>query len=102
MITMKTIIPACLLLTIRITGLAQQRSYVIHKDTINLKGRIFEANGKPSVGSLIFSRQLDLQYNKYPISAVTDSNGNFALNGAKPNDTLFIKDPNYELSSVYS
>jgi len=84
------------------SGLAQRGSFIVRKDTINLRGRIYEANGSPSAGSMISSKQLDLQYNRYPISARTDSTGYFELKGARPNDTLLIKDPNYELSSVYS
>ncbi|WP_183578961.1 energy transducer TonB [Mucilaginibacter sp. X5P1] len=75
---------------------AQQKPQrIISKDTINLRGTIYNAAGKPAGDILIESRQLDLQYNKYPIRAITDSTGHFEMKGVKPQDTLTIEDFNY-------
>lgn len=60
----------------------------VYKDTINIRGYIYDYTGKPVSKLLITSKQWDLQYNRYRISSVTDSTGYFELKGAKPNDTL--------------
>ena len=64
----------------------------VNKDTINIRGYIYNYVGKPVNKLLITSKQWDLEYNKYRISSVTDSSGYFELKGAKPNDTLTTED----------
>jgi len=71
---------------------AQNGSHIIHKDTINLRGFIYNADGKPAIYKIIESKQLNLRYADSPIGAQTDSNGYFDLKGAKPNDTLTIRE----------
>jgi len=68
---------------------------IITRDTINLKGFVYNNEGKPAASFFIQSRQRDLKYNQYYIIARTDTNGYFELKGAKPNDTLRIMDSRY-------
>lgn len=72
-----------------------QQDTVIRKDTINLRGVVYTANSTPAAGIIIAGRQLDLKYNKLSMFALTDENGYFELEGAKPYDTLTINDPLY-------
>lgn len=62
----------------------------VSKDTINIKGRLFDAFGTPVRGFQIMSRNKEYVYDGYYNYALTDSAGNFTLNGALSNDTLSI------------
>jgi TonB family protein len=62
--------------------------HTVYKDTINIRGYVYDNTGKPVNKLLITSKQWDLEYNRYRISSSTDSTGYFELMGAKPNDTL--------------
>ncbi len=68
---------------------------IITRDTINLRGFVYNNEGKPAASFFIQSRQLDLKYNQYFIIARTETNGYFELKGARPNDTLRIMDSRY-------
>jgi TonB family protein len=74
-----------------ILGLAQNKTspQIIYKDTINLKGYVYNADGKPAK-ALINSRSKDLKSNTNFLFAITDSTGYFEINGAYTNDTLDI------------
>jgi TonB family protein len=74
-----------------VSGFAQQRQ--ISKDTINLRGIVYNAYGIPVPRISISSKQLDLKYNLYNVYAFTDSAGYFELKGAMPQDTLMITHP---------
>jgi TonB family protein len=88
---MKKLIFICIFLFVAGGLFAQQdQSYIIHKDTINLRGFIYEANGKPSIGRIVHSKQRDLKYNYFQIWTQTDSSGFFIMKGAKSVDTLTI------------
>jgi TonB family protein len=79
----------CLFLTCSAANLfAQQQPKVIYRDTINLRGYIFNDQGKPMKYLYIESTQLDPQYNLFKVGAYTDTSGFFELKGAKFNDTL--------------
>lgn len=74
---------------------AQQKAKTLAIDTINLRGIVYHVNGKPAAGIILMSKQKDLKYYTYAISAKTDSNGYFELKGAKPNDTVSIRSLSY-------
>jgi TonB family protein len=84
---------ALMLLSVRV--FAQDETTVIRKDTINLRGIIYQSDGRPAKNIQIMSRQFDLQYDSYPITTTTDTSGCFVLKGAKPNDTLTVLDGGY-------
>lgn len=94
------ILVTCLLCFVVNFLFAQQKQDVIQKDTINIHGYVYDHNGKPAVGALIESRQLDLVYNRFRIAARTDSNGFFKLNGAKRMDTLSISTKLFPMSGI--
>ncbi|MFI5159319.1 MAG: energy transducer TonB [Sphingobacteriales bacterium] len=88
---MLKIVFSCPLLVFSISVFAQSTtSTIIVRDTINLRGIVYHSDGKPASPALILAKSLDLKYNKYPISAMTDSNGYFNINGIKQTDTLTI------------
>jgi TonB family protein len=83
----------CLVLTFAFTNLfAQEKAIVISRDTIHLRGYIFDQRGKPIKHLGIESTQLDTDYNEFKVGCYTDTNGYFELKGAKFNDTLTIKE----------
>lgn len=85
------IIFSCLFLGFSVSLFAQSGApATIIRDTINLRGIIYRSDGKPASPVLIRATSLDLKYNQYPISAMTDSNGCFKLDGIKYTDTLTI------------
>jgi TonB family protein len=94
---MKSTILAALSIFLTLQLFAKPKDTVIvTRDTINLKGFVYNNAGKPAASLLIESRQRDLKYKyNYFIIARTDSNGYFELKGAKPNDTLRIMDIRY-------
>jgi TonB family protein len=59
---------------------------IIRKDTINIRGVIYDSFNQLVKRQLIYTRLNGL----YPVSDITDDNGNFKLNGASPKDTLII------------
>jgi len=63
---------------------------VIKRDTINLRGYIYDEYGNPIKFVHIQSTQMDVQYNHYKVNCWTDTSGYFELKGAKFNDTLTI------------
>jgi len=65
-------------------------SATIIRDTINLRGIIYRSDGKPASPVFIWTKSLDLKYNRYPIGAMTDSNGFFKLDGISHTDTFTI------------
>jgi TonB family protein len=89
---MRLLLTCCLLLLSIFLFAQKEDTHIIHKDTINLRGFIYNADGKPAKDKFIQSKQSDLNYNRFPIYAQTDSNGYFMLKGAKPNDTLTIRE----------
>src|SRR6185437_3211542 len=68
--------------------LAQQKTKIIYRDTINLRGYVYNEQGKPIKYLYIESTQLDPEYNQFRAGAVTDTNGFFEIKGAKFYDTL--------------
>jgi len=91
------------LLTLSATSLsAQQKPPVVTPiDTINLRGILYKSDGKPAAHLFISSKQKDLKYGRWPIFALTDSDGRFVLKGARPNDTLHIETVNHDKPLVY-
>jgi TonB family protein len=69
---------------------AQKTDTIIKRDTINLRGYIYDESGRPVKFLHIQSTQPDVQYNRFKVNCLTDTNGYFELKGAKFNDTLTI------------
>ncbi|MBB6129687.1 energy transducer TonB [Mucilaginibacter lappiensis] len=81
----------------------EQKAVLIYKDTINLRGYIYDNAGKPIRYFVINSTQLDLQYNSFKIRTYTDTTGYFELKGAKFNDTLTTNyQARYDAMSFYN
>jgi len=67
---------------------AQEKASIIRRDTINLRGYIYNEEGKPIRNINLESTQLDPEYNQFKASAYTDTLGFFEIKGAIFNDTL--------------
>ncbi len=78
------------LLVICSTGKAQYVPKMQYRDTIFLRGYIYDHEGKPVSGMVLRSRHNDTTYGS-PLLSETDANGYFAINGAMVNDTLTIE-----------
>jgi len=82
---------------------AQKTDTVIKRDTINLRGYIYDEFGKPVKHLHIQSTQLDVQYNQFKVNCWTDTSGYFELKGAKFNDTLtFTPHAIYNTPPIYN
>jgi TonB family protein len=98
---MKKIIICCLVMCLNTLRLFAQtdQAYLIRKDTINLRGMIYQASGKPATKVFIQSAtQLDERHRGYDISSVTDSTGYFEIKGIRPVDTLYME--GYHLGGI--
>lgn len=62
---------------------------IIHQDTINLRGYIYDITGKP-VAASVTSKNRSLKWLNYTLFTDTDSTGYFELKGAYVNDTLLV------------
>jgi len=60
----------------------------IQKDTINIRGLVYDDAGRPVPNLRFYSKNNQLVYSGYPIYSHTDREGRFILNGALFNDTL--------------
>ncbi len=67
---------------------AQQKNKIIYRDTINLRGYVYNEQGRPVRSLYIESTQLDPEYNAFKAHSYTDTAGFFEIRGAKFNDTL--------------
>jgi len=88
----------CSLLLLTTAAFAQE---TIIRDTINLRGYIYQSDGKPAKYAYLESsyRQIDYSgYKNLKLSARTDTNGYFELNGACPYDTLTLR--SHELYNI--
>jgi TonB family protein len=63
---------------------------LISKDTINVRGLVFDYAGKPVRGVQIRSTNKEIYYLGYATYATTDTAGRFLLTGALPHDALSI------------
>lgn len=94
---MRRIFLSVLLIGIAYISMAQhkrlpQPAYkLVQKDSIHLRGFVYKYDSRPAAGIYLVSRQLDFQFNRYNLSAKTDSTGYFEIKGALPNDTLIIR-----------
>jgi TonB family protein len=78
-------------LSITVNVLAQDKVFVtIHRDTINVRGYIFESNGH-AASATISSLAHDVNRGLSALSTKTDTSGYFELKGAYFNDTLIIQ-----------
>jgi len=79
----------CSLLLLTTVTFAQEK---IVRDTINLRGYIYQSDGKPAKYMLIRSSYSQVDYSNYnfKLGPTTDSNGYFELRGARPYDTLTL------------
>lgn len=82
----------CSFLLLTTAVLAQDKSVTITRDTINLRGYIYQSDGKPAKYQRIESSYQQIYYTNYnfKLGTSTDSNGYFELKGARPYDTLDI------------
>lgn len=87
---MKSLILCLAWLLYSLGCMAQNITKTIHADTIHLHGIIYNYNGKPAKNIIVVSRQISLKHKYDELRALTDSDGYFMLNGAKPYDTLSI------------
>ena len=85
---MKNIAIISFLMSLSAHLFAQQKPQIIHRDTINLRGYIYDEQGKPVKHLYIHSAHLDFVHNAYKVGCVTDTNGYFEIKGAKFDDTL--------------
>jgi TonB family protein len=104
---MKKIITLLFIFSIQLKAIAQTRlnqpeikdnhkdSITVNKDTINLRGIIYNADGKPAKGIEVGLLQNEFFPVGYKIITKTDATGFFELKGAKPYDTLRIVDLRY-------
>lgn len=91
-----------LLLCLTANLLAQKSpAKTIKRDTINLRGYVYNDKGKPVRFLFMESAQNEFIYNEFKASARTDTNGYFEIKGAKLNDTIKIGDTNLYGSPVY-
>jgi TonB family protein len=67
---------------------AQYEYKTVHQDTINIRGIVYDALGKPVPSLQFISQNTQMIYDGYPIWTTTDDQGRFQLNGALPKDTL--------------
>jgi len=67
---------------------AQEKPHIIRRDTIHLRGYIYNEQGKPIRNLYLESTQPDPEYNQFKASSYTDTTGFFEIKGAKLNDTL--------------
>ncbi|RNL51705.1 energy transducer TonB [Pedobacter jejuensis] len=69
-----------------------QAQQVVAIDTINVRGKIISLDGSKISNVLIKSKTPNQQYyNSYNVGTITDSVGNFILDGIKPTDTLSFR-----------
>jgi TonB family protein len=78
---------ACFFIFLTNNLFAQQNGDIIYRDTINLRGYIYDNIGKPVKYMVIESKQQYVGSNAH-ITVLTDTNGFFKLDGIKYNDTL--------------
>jgi hypothetical protein len=82
------------MLLVTTVAFAQEKVVPIIRDTINLRGYIFQSDGKPAQHFMITSSySLATEYSAYAnidakLRTQTDTNGYFELHGARPYDTL--------------
>jgi TonB family protein len=60
----------------------------VTRDTINIKGIVYDASGNPVPSLRFTSKNDELIYDGYKIYSSTDKDGKFEIRGALPNDTL--------------
>jgi hypothetical protein len=63
---------------------------IVHQDTINIRGIVYNACGDPVNSVQIYSQNKELLYEGYPIYVYTDREGKFELKGALVKDSLTI------------
>jgi len=68
---------------------AEKSTYkIVHQDTINIRGVVYDASGQPVPSVIISSKNKQIIFDGYPVYTVTDSIGSFKLQGALVKDTL--------------
>lgn len=88
---MRRIIFCAVLLLMGLQLRAQQEPQIIYRDTINLRGYVYDSLGKPIKYFYLESSQRNINFSGFHISALTDTNGFFKINGAKLNDTITVE-----------
>ena len=83
--------------------LAQQKPYVVKRDTINLNGYVYDHTGKAVNFIRVESTQLETEHNTFKLGTYTNERGYFELKGARFNDTLTVgPDINYDIPKYYN
>lgn len=98
---MKSLVFLSLVIIYGLSTAAQTKVKIISKDTINLRGYIYDANGKPCIAE-VTSQSKDLVFNTRFISTITDTSGYFELKGALANDTLSLFTRNGPIRRYYN
>jgi TonB family protein len=82
----------CALLFLTTITFAQEKPATIIRDTINLRGYIYQSDGKPAKYEYLESCYSQTEYSNYNFKLATraDTNGYFELKGACPYDTLIL------------
>ncbi|WP_374165597.1 TonB family protein [Arcticibacter sp. MXS-1] len=74
----------------------------ICRDTINLRGRVIDAGGRPVPGIEVHSSGENLKYPKIFLGALTDSMGVFRIEGALFNDTITVVSAGRDMPKYYN
>jgi len=99
---MKTLF-TCFFILLGTCLFAQQKTYTLQRDTINLHGFIYDNTGRPLKLMHIQSAQLETEHNYFKAGAYTDASGYFEIKGAKFHDTLTVgPDIRYDLPQYYN
>jgi len=92
-----------LLFSLKLSAQKSKPDTVIKRDTINLRGYVYDQTGKPIKYIRLQSTQKWMDTPLWNIGAMTDTTGYFQLNGIKFSDTLtFEKNVLYNLVPVYN
>lgn len=63
---------------------------IVNIDTINIRGIVYDAAGKPAPSIFLTSTNKEIVYSGYNLYTVTDAQGRFELKGALVKDTINI------------
>jgi len=101
---MRTFLCTVLLLTsFKLLAQKSKPDTVIKRDTINLRGYVYDRMGKPVRYIHLESTNPWMEAPTWHVGALTDSTGYFELNGAKFNDTItFEKNVLYNPAPIYN
>jgi TonB family protein len=92
-----------LLFSLKLSAQKSKPDTIIKRDTINLRGYVYDQTGKPVRHIRLLSTQRSMDAPSWHIGAVTDTAGYFQIEGSKFNDTLtFEANVLYRLVPIYN